>query len=59
MKKRTPYDRNDLRFSKTDRIVEIGPGHNPSFRSDVIIGKFDYAICNQVLEPTINTTSLQ
>lgn len=40
MKKRTPYDRDDLRIGKKDRVLEIGPGHNPSYRSDMVIEKF-------------------
>ena len=31
MKTRTPIDRNDLRIKKSDKVIEIGPGHNPSF----------------------------
>lgn len=51
MKKRTPYDRDDLRIKKNDRVLEIGPGHNPSFRSNVITEKFtntNYHRCGDV-----------
>lgn len=40
MKTRTPIDRNDLRIKKSDKVIEIGPGHNPSFRSNVIVEKY-------------------
>ncbi|MCE5177944.1 MAG: class I SAM-dependent methyltransferase [Porphyromonadaceae bacterium] len=40
MKTRTPLDRRDLRIKKEDRVLEIGSGHNPSYRSNVIVEKF-------------------
>lgn len=40
MKERSPYDRNDLKIAKNDRVLEVGPGHNPAFRSNVIVEKF-------------------
>ena len=40
MKIRTPYDRHDLKIKKKDQVLEIGSGHNPSFRSNVIAEKF-------------------
>ena len=40
MKTRTPLDRNDLKIGKKDFVLEIGSGHNPSFRSDVIVDKY-------------------
>lgn len=40
MKIRTPYNRDDLRIGKQDRVVEIGPGHNPTYRADVIVEKY-------------------
>ncbi len=40
MKRRSPYNRDNLHIKKTDKVVEIGSGHNPSFRSDVIVEKF-------------------
>ncbi|MDD4439425.1 MAG: class I SAM-dependent methyltransferase [Tissierellia bacterium] len=51
MKTRTPIDRNDLRIKKSDKVIEIGPGHNPSFRSNVIVEKYlesDYHRCGEV-----------
>ena len=26
---RNPYDRNDLKIGKKDRVLEVGPGHSP------------------------------
>ncbi len=40
MKTRTPYDRNDLRIRRKDKVVEIGSGHSPMYRSDVIVEKY-------------------
>lgn len=40
MKTRSPYDRDDLSIKNGDRVLEIGPGHNPSFRSNVLVEKF-------------------
>ena len=37
MKTRTPLDRNDLQIQKKDKVIEIGSGHNPSFRANVIV----------------------
>jgi len=85
---RNPYDRDDLKISKKDRVLEVGLGHNPTLRTDVIVErflesnfhrcgnvklyphqeiinangealpfkdkKFDYVICNQVLEHVEN-----
>ncbi|SBV99677.1 conserved hypothetical protein [uncultured Dysgonomonas sp.] len=51
MKVRTPYDRNDLNIKKSDKVLEVGPGHNPSFRSNVIAEKFvdtNYHRCGDV-----------
>ncbi|MGV8139813.1 MAG: class I SAM-dependent methyltransferase [Mangrovibacterium sp.] len=51
MKIRNPYDRNDLKINKKDRVLEIGPGHNPSFRSNVLAEKFvdtNYHRCGDV-----------
>lgn len=51
MKVRTPYDRNDLNIRKSDKVLEVGPGHNPSFRSNVIAEKFvdtNYHRCGDV-----------
>lgn len=39
MKINTPYSRYNLQIKKNDKVLEIGPGHNPSFRSDVLVEK--------------------
>lgn len=51
MKVYSPYDRYDLHIKKSDRVLEIGPGHNPTFRSDVIVEKYidtNYHRCGDV-----------
>lgn len=40
MKTRTPIDRNDLRIKKNDNVLEIGSGHNPSYRSNILVDKY-------------------
>lgn len=40
MKTRTPYTRNDLKIRKSDKVIEVGSGHNPTFRANVIVEKF-------------------
>lgn len=40
MKIRSPYNRYDLRIRKKDKVVEIGSGHNPMYRSNFIVEKF-------------------
>ncbi|MFA7493824.1 MAG: class I SAM-dependent methyltransferase [Proteiniphilum sp.] len=40
MKIRTPLDRYDLGIRKKDKVLEVGPGHNPCYRSNVIVEKF-------------------
>lgn len=40
MKTRTPFDRNDLKIKRQERVLEIGPGNNPSYRSNVLCEKF-------------------
>lgn len=40
MKTRTPLDKDDLRIKSKDRVLEVGSGHNPSYRSNVIVEKF-------------------
>ena len=40
MKLRSPYSRDDLHIKKNDRVIEVGSGHNPSYRSNVIVEKF-------------------
>ncbi|MBP1645544.1 MAG: class SAM-dependent methyltransferase [Bacteroidetes bacterium] len=51
MKVRTPYDRHNLKIKKSDRVLEVGSGHNPSFRSNVIVEKYidnNYHRCGDV-----------
>lgn len=51
MKVRTPYDRNDLRIKKRYNVLEVGPGHNPSYRSNTIVERFidsNYHRCGDV-----------
>ncbi len=51
MKVRTPYDRHNLKIKKNDRVLEVGSGHNPSFRSNVIVERFidnNYHRCGDV-----------
>ena len=52
MKVRTPYDRHNLKIKKSDRVLEVGSGHNPSFRSNVIVERFidnNYHRCGDVM----------
>ncbi len=51
MKVRSPYDRHDLMIKKNDRVVEVGPGHYPTLRANVIVEKFvdtNYHRCGDV-----------
>lgn len=51
MKTRTPFSIFDLSIKKGDRVLEVGPGHNPMFRSDVLLEKFidsNYHRCGDV-----------
>jgi SAM-dependent methyltransferase len=51
MKTRTPFDRHNLRISHHDKVVEIGSGHEPMYRSDVIVEKYidnNYHRCGDV-----------
>ena len=34
---RTPIDRYDLNIKKSDYVLEVGSGHNPSYRANVIV----------------------
>ena len=40
MRKRIPHTRYDLKIRKSDKVVEVGSGHNPSYRANVIVEKF-------------------
>lgn len=35
-----PYDRDDLKISKKERVLEVGSGHSPTFRANVIVDRF-------------------
>lgn len=51
MKIRNPLDRYDLKIKKKDKVLEVGSGHNPSYRSNVIVEKFidsNYHRCGNV-----------
>lgn len=41
MKERNPKSRFDLNISKSDYVLEVGGGHNPHRRSNVIVDKYD------------------
>ena len=52
MKTDSPYDRGDIHINKNDKVLEIGPGHNPTYRSNVIVEKFidtNYHRCGDVI----------
>lgn len=40
MKTRNPINRNDLQIKKTDKVLEVGGGHNPHERSNLIVDKY-------------------
>ena len=40
MKIRNPKSRSDLKIGKNDNVLEVGGGHNPHPRSNVIVDKF-------------------
>lgn len=40
MKTRNPNNRKDLHIKKSDYVLEVGGGHNPHFRSNVVVDKF-------------------
>ncbi len=51
MKVRTPYDRNDLRIKRGYNVLEVGPGHNPSYRPNTIVERYidsNYHRCGDV-----------
>ena len=51
MKTDSPYDRGDIHINKNDKVLVIGPGHNPTYRSNVIVEKFidtNYHRCGDV-----------
>ena len=40
MKTRNPRSRQDLHIKKTDRVLEVGGGHRPHPRANVVVDKF-------------------
>lgn len=51
MKTNSPYDRNDLHIGKKEKVLEIGSGHNPTYRANVIVERFidtNYHRCGDV-----------
>jgi SAM-dependent methyltransferase len=40
MKVRNPRNRQDLNIKKTDRVLEVGGGHRPHPRANVVVDKF-------------------
>ena len=40
MRTRTPYDKFDLSIKSDDIVLEVGSGHNPCYRSNVIVDKY-------------------
>ena len=54
MKTDSPYDRGDIHINKNDKVLEIGPGHNPTYRSNVIAEKF--IDTNYFIQPIGNTS---
>lgn len=40
MKQRNPISREDLTIKKDDLVLEVGSGHNPTYRANVIVEKF-------------------
>lgn len=48
---RNPFDRYDLKIKKNDRVLEVGSGHNPTFRSNTIVEKYvdtNYHRCGDI-----------
>lgn len=52
MKIRNPKNRADLDIKRTDRVLEVGGGHNPNPRSNVIVDKYtdsNYHRCGDII----------
>ena len=48
---RNPYDRDDIKINRKNKVLEIGPGHNPTFRANVVVERFidsNYHRCGDV-----------
>lgn len=51
MKIRNPKNRADLKIKRSDRVLEVGGGHNPHPRSNVVVDKFtdsNYHRCGDI-----------
>ena len=46
---RNPYDRDDLNIGKKDRVLEVGSGHNPTYRADVIVAVSYTHLANEII----------
>lgn len=44
---RNPLSRNDLHIKSKDYVLEIGPGHNPTYRANVLSEKYLYDNSNR------------
>ena len=40
MRTSKPLDREELHILKTDRVLEVGSGHNPCYRSNVLVDRY-------------------
>lgn len=40
MKTATPYSQYDLKIRRSDKVVEVGSGHNPTYRANVIVERY-------------------
>ena len=40
MKTATPYSQYDLKIRRRDKVVEVGSGHNPTYRANVIVERY-------------------
>lgn len=48
---RNPFGRDDLDIKKDDNVLEVGSGHNPTFRSNTIVEKYvdtNYHRCGDI-----------
>ncbi|MEJ7769482.1 MAG: class I SAM-dependent methyltransferase [Chitinophagaceae bacterium] len=51
MKIRNPKSRSDLNIKRTDRVLEVGGGHNPDRRANIIVDKYansNYHRCGDI-----------
>ena len=45
---RNPYDRDDIKINRKNKVLEIGPGHNPTFRDNVVVERFIDSNCQSL-----------